>query len=80
MTNSRFPMKYKGLFIHEYEVKQEKIKGYVIGISFSEVYIDEDEACNYNLPTSKYQEILKSCGAKQYKHQFIYNDNDVKVI
>ena len=80
MAKLKFPMKYKGLFIHKYEAKQEKIKGYAIGANSSEVFIDEDEAINHTLSINEYQDILQSCKAKQYKHQFIYGHDDIKYV
>ena len=67
------PIKYKNKYIHEYQWGDKEVN-YIISSREEEAYIDEEEAESFNLPLKKYQEILKSFGAKQYHHEFVYND------
>lgn len=69
----KFPLEVNGRYVHLYDC-DEKVQCFCIGSDEEECFTDHEECDYFGLEKEKYQEILKSFGAKQYHHEFDYGD------
>lgn len=71
-----FPLKVEGRYIHIYDAGEPN-PSFCIGSDNNECFTDHEECDYFGLDKEKYQEILKSFGAKQFHHEFDYGNGDI---